>query len=104
MADELERSDYPEGCPIATAALDTRRNPTSSARWPATPSVHGSSTIKRGLFRLGLTAGDADLAATMVLCQLEGALLLARTYRSLEPLRRAEQAVRMFARLGKRDG
>jgi len=39
----------------------------------------------------------------MVLCQLEGALLLARTYRSLEPLRRAEQAVRMFARLGKRD-
>jgi TetR/AcrR family transcriptional repressor of lmrAB and yxaGH operons len=35
----------------------------------------------------------------MVLSQLEGALLLARTYRSLEPLRRAEQAVRLLARI-----
>ena len=35
--------------------------------------------IKRGLFRFGLTSGDADLVATMVLSQLEGALLLART-------------------------
>jgi TetR/AcrR family transcriptional repressor of lmrAB and yxaGH operons len=60
--------------------------------------------IKRRLFRLGLTAGDADLAATIVLCQLEGSLLLARTYRTLEPIRRAEQAAKMFARLGKRDG
>jgi TetR/AcrR family transcriptional repressor of lmrAB and yxaGH operons len=34
----------------------------------------------------------------MVLSQLEGALLLARTYRSLEPLRRAEQAVKLLVR------
>jgi len=54
--------------------------------------------IKRGLFRLGIPAGDADLAATTVLSQLEGALLLARTYRSLEPLRRAEQAVKLLVR------
>jgi TetR/AcrR family transcriptional repressor of lmrAB and yxaGH operons len=36
----------------------------------------------------------------MVLSQLEGALLLARTYRSLEPLRRAEQAVKLLAGVG----
>jgi TetR/AcrR family transcriptional repressor of lmrAB and yxaGH operons len=40
---------------------------------------------------------DADLVATLVLSQLEGALLLARTYRSLEPMRRAERAMKLLA-------
>jgi AcrR family transcriptional regulator len=94
MAAELERSDYKEGCPIATTALETA----------AQFEVLGTATrnafqkweleIKRGLFRFGMTAGDADLAATLVLSQIEGALLLARTYRSLEPMRRAEQALK----------
>jgi TetR/AcrR family transcriptional repressor of lmrAB and yxaGH operons len=98
MATDLEKSDYQEGCPIATTALETA----------AQSEVLGAATrnafqkweleIKRGLFRFGMPAGDADLAATMVLSQLEGALLLARTYRSLEPLRRAEQAVKLLVR------
>jgi TetR/AcrR family transcriptional regulator, lmrAB and yxaGH operons repressor len=33
-----------------------------------------------------------------VLSQLEGALLLARTYRSLEPMRRAERALKLLLR------
>ena len=99
MAAELERSNYKDGCPIATAALETS----------AQSEVLGAATrgalqkweleIKRGLFRFGMPAGDADLVATMVLSQLEGALLLARTYRSPEPLRRAEQAMRLLARI-----
>jgi TetR/AcrR family transcriptional regulator, lmrAB and yxaGH operons repressor len=98
MAADLEKSDYKEGCPIATTALETA----------AQSAVLGAATrnafqkweleIKRGLFRFGMPAGDADLAATMLLSQLEGALLLARTYRSLEPLRRAEQAVKLLVR------
>jgi AcrR family transcriptional regulator len=104
MAADLERSDYKEGCPIATTALETA----------AQSDVLGASTrsafqkweleIKRGLFRLGLTAGDADTAATMVLSQIEGALLLARTYRSLEPIHRAEQAVKLLVRVGNQSG
>jgi TetR/AcrR family transcriptional regulator, lmrAB and yxaGH operons repressor len=98
MASDLEKSDYREGCPIATTALETA----------AQSEVLGAATrnafqkweleIKRALFRFGMPAGDADLAATMVLSQLEGALLLARTYRSLEPLRRAEQAMKLLVR------
>jgi len=103
MADELERSDYHEGCPIATTALETAAQSDVLGAVARNAFQAWELDIKRGLFRLGLTAGDAGLAATMVLCQLEGALLLARTYRTLEPLRRAEQAVKMFARLGKRD-
>jgi TetR/AcrR family transcriptional repressor of lmrAB and yxaGH operons len=98
MASDLERSGYREGCPIATTALET------SAR----SEVLGNATrgafqkweheIKRGLQRFGMKSGDADVVATAVLSQLEGALLLARTYRSLEPMHRAEQAVRLLAR------
>ena len=98
MASDLEKSGYKEGCPIATTALETA----------AQSEVLGAATrnafqkweleIKRGLFRFGMSAGDADLVATMVLSQLEGALLLARTYRSLEPMHRAEQAVKLLVR------
>jgi TetR/AcrR family transcriptional repressor of lmrAB and yxaGH operons len=99
MAADLERSDYKEGCPIATTALETS----------AQSEVLGAATrgafqkweleIKRGLERFGMASGDAELVATMVLSQLEGALLLARTYRSLEPIHRAEQAVKLLARI-----
>ena len=45
---------------------------------------------------------EAEQVATMVLSQLEGALLLARTYRSLEPIERAEQALKLLARVSER--
>ena len=99
MAAELERSDYREGCPIATSALETSAQ--SDVLRAATRNAFQKweLEIKRALFRFGMPAGDSDLAATLVLCQLEGALLLARTYRSPEPLRRAEQAVKLLARI-----
>jgi len=98
MASDLEKSNFREGCPIATTALETS----------AQSEVLGAATryafqkweleIKRGLFRFGMPAGEADLAATMVLSQLEGALLLARTYRSLVPMQRAELALKLLVR------
>jgi TetR/AcrR family transcriptional repressor of lmrAB and yxaGH operons len=98
MAADLERSDYKEGCPIATTALETA----------AQSDVLGTATrkafqkweleIKRGLERFGRTSEDADLIATLVLSQLEGALLLARTHRDPEPMHRAEHAVKLLLR------
>jgi TetR/AcrR family transcriptional repressor of lmrAB and yxaGH operons len=98
MAADLEKSGYREGCPIATTALETASQ--SEVLAAATRNVFQKweLEIKRGLFRFGIAAGDADLAATLVLSQLEGALLLARTYRSLEPLHRAEQAMKLLLR------
>src|SRR5450755_3476731 len=98
MAADLERSDYKEGCPIATTALETAAQVEVLGTATRTAFQKWELEIKRGLFRFGIPAGDADIAATMVLSQLEGALLLARTYRSLEPLRRAEQAVKLLVR------
>jgi TetR/AcrR family transcriptional repressor of lmrAB and yxaGH operons len=98
MAADLEKSDYQEGCPIATTALETSAQ--SEVLGDATSSAFRKweTEISRGLERFGMTRDEADLLATMVLSQLEGALLLARTYRSLEPLRRAEQAVKLLVR------
>jgi TetR/AcrR family transcriptional repressor of lmrAB and yxaGH operons len=97
MASDLERSDYREGCPIATTALETAAQSEVLGAATRTAFQKWELEIKRGLFRFGLTSGDADLVATMVLSQIEGALLLARTYRSLAPIQRAEEAVRLLA-------
>ncbi len=99
MAADLERSDYKEGCPIATTALETAAQSEILGAATRNAFQKWELEIKRGLFRFGMTAGDAGLAAMTVLSQLEGALLLARTYRSLEPIQRAEQAVKLLARI-----
>ena len=103
MAADLEKSDYQEGCPIATTALETSAQ--SEVLGDATSSAFRKweTEISRGLERFGMTSDEADLLATMVLSQLEGALLLARTYRSLEPIQRAEQALKLLARVGQVD-
>ncbi|HEX9471015.1 MAG TPA: TetR/AcrR family transcriptional regulator [Bradyrhizobium sp.] len=103
MAADLEHSDFKEGCPIATTALETAAH--SEVLGAATRNAFKKweLEIKRGLERFGMASGDADLAATTVLSQLEGALLLARTYRSLEPMQRAEQAVKLLVRRGGAD-
>jgi TetR/AcrR family transcriptional repressor of lmrAB and yxaGH operons len=97
MASDLERSDYKEGCPIATTALETAAQ--SEVLGAATRNAFQKweHELKRGLERFGMKADDADVVATTVLSQLEGALLLARTYRNLEPIHRAEKAVKLLA-------
>ena len=99
MAADLEKSDYQEGCPIATTALETSAQ--SEVLGDATSSAFRKweTEISRGLERFGMTNDEADQVATMVFSQLEGALLLARTYRSLEPIQRAEQALKLLARV-----
>ena len=99
MASDLEKSGYREGCPIATTALETAGQ--SDVLGAATRAAFQKweNEIKRGLERFGMKAEQADLVATTVLSQLEGALLLARTYRSLEPMHRAERAVKLLARV-----
>jgi TetR/AcrR family transcriptional repressor of lmrAB and yxaGH operons len=98
MAADLERSDYSEGCPIATTALETAGQSDVLAKATRDTFQKWELEIKRGLERFGMVSEDADLIATLVLSQLEGALLLARTYRRLEPMHRAEQALTLLVR------
>jgi AcrR family transcriptional regulator len=101
MAAHLEKSGFTDGCPIATTALETAAQ-SEALRGAARDAFQKwEAEIRRGLERLGVDSDDADLIATAVLSQLEGALLLARTYRSLEPMRRAEAALRLVLGLRK---
>jgi len=54
--------------------------------------------IAQALRGFGILAKDAVPTATAILSQLEGALLLARIYWSLDPMRRAEEALRLLVR------
>jgi TetR/AcrR family transcriptional repressor of lmrAB and yxaGH operons len=93
MAADLEKSNFTEGCPIATTALETAAQSDVLAAATRAAFRKWESEIARGLQRFGMTPDVADSTATAVLSQLEGALLLARTYRSLAPMQRAEQAL-----------
>ena len=102
MAADLERTDYREGCPIAAVAADTAAQ--SDVLGEATRKAFQAweAEIKLGLERFGFESEAAESLATAALCQFEGALLLARTYRSPEPLQRAEKALRLL--VGRRNG
>ena len=82
--------------PIATAALETAAQ--SEVLGAATRNAFRKweHAIKQGLEHFGMKTEDAEIAATTVLSQLEGALVLARTYRTLEPIHRAEEAVKLL--------
>jgi TetR/AcrR family transcriptional repressor of lmrAB and yxaGH operons len=99
MASDLEKSGYTEGCPIATTALEAAAQSETIGAATRGAFQKWELEIKRGLERFDMTAQDAELVATLVLSQLEGALLLARTYQTLEPMHRAEQAVKLLARI-----
>jgi TetR/AcrR family transcriptional repressor of lmrAB and yxaGH operons len=92
MASNLERSGYTEGCPIATTALETAAQSEILGAAARNAFQSWEHELTRGFERFGRK--DAALLATTVLSQLEGALLLARTYRSLEPMHRAQEAVK----------
>jgi AcrR family transcriptional regulator len=102
MAANLERSGYREGCPIAPTALETATH--SKALGGAARKAFQSweREIRRGLERFGLKPAEAERSATAVLSLLEGALLLSRTYRSIEPMQRAEKAAVMLVGKGAR--
>jgi TetR/AcrR family transcriptional regulator, lmrAB and yxaGH operons repressor len=96
MAADLERSDYKEGCPIATTALEISGQSEVLGAATRNAFAQWDHEIKRGLQRFGMKDDDAEFIATTVLSLLEGALLLARTYRNLEPMRRAEKAITLL--------
>ncbi|KDN23634.1 TetR/AcrR family transcriptional regulator [Amycolatopsis rifamycinica] len=87
LAGFLTESDFQRGCPLATVALDAAASsePIRAACTDGYSSWHG--ILSGYLAGRGLSDGDADELATVVLAAIEGGLLLARTRRDLAPLR-----------------
>jgi TetR/AcrR family transcriptional repressor of lmrAB and yxaGH operons len=98
MAANLEASDFREGCPLATTALEIAADSDAIGKATREAFAAWEREIAQALVRFGGEAKQAAATATAILSQLEGALLLARTYRSLEPMRRSEEALRLLVK------
>jgi len=98
MVADLERSDFREGCPIALTALEMSGASEALTETARAAFQSWEREIAAGLEPFASNPARARPLATAVLSQLEGALLLARTYQHLEPMQRAEEPIRILAR------
>ena len=94
LGDRLEQSGWRKGCPVATVALETAASHDTLQEACAEVYADWEALLRA---RLAHRPDAEDLAVT-VLALVEGALLLARTHRSREPLDRV--ARRLEALLG----
>lgn len=94
LGDELEASGWELGCPIATVALEAA-GASESIRETCAAHFAGWETIVAARLRAaGFDEATAGVAATVAVSSIEGALLLARVYRSRAPLERVAIALR----------
>jgi TetR/AcrR family transcriptional repressor of lmrAB and yxaGH operons len=93
-ADDLERSNWEDGCPVAATALQV--STTSEPLRLASADIMASwgALIADCLQRCGCSKKEATVAAELALALLEGAELLARIQRDRSPLDRAAVAMR----------
>jgi TetR/AcrR family transcriptional repressor of lmrAB and yxaGH operons len=82
---ELRDSDFVFGCPVAPIILDS---PESSvlAETCREALEEWQQVLVEGLGSAGIERGRAESLATVILCGLEGGLILARSRRDIAPL------------------
>jgi len=88
LATHLEASEFRDGCPIATVALEAA--PTSQPLHEACAEAYRTweGVIEERLRGEGMPAARAERIATLVLAAIEGALVLSKAARSATPLRK----------------
>lgn len=86
LAAGLERSDYRDGCPIATVALEAAADSDAIQTGAAAAFASWQRVLERRLIAAGLTPQRAARRAVLVLAAFEGALVLARAQRDLGPI------------------
>jgi len=86
LADELQASDFCKGCPIATVAMEA--SATSDRLRQVCEQIYHSwfTPIEQKLIDSGFTAAESRAWTTLIWASIEGALLLSRTHRTVEPL------------------
>lgn len=92
----LVESDFREGCPIATVALDAASESPAIREACAEAYEGWERLIAEYLTRAGIPQPEA--MATVILAAVEGALLLSRTRRDLTPLREVAAHFETLAR------
>lgn len=94
LAKRLVESDFQDGCPIATVALDAANESEQIRQACDSAYVSWERVIADHLEQQGIT--DSAALATTILATIEGALLLARTRKDLAPLHRAGEHLKLL--------
>lgn len=89
----IEASDFTEGCPVGTVALDVPSSAGDVREACAAAFASWGKTISAALAHAGLTDSEARSFATFTLSALEGATMLSRTFKSSLPLRQSATMV-----------
>ncbi|HEX6393737.1 MAG TPA: TetR family transcriptional regulator, partial [Acidimicrobiales bacterium] len=93
LADRFERSGYQSGCAIATMVLELApRDEEFSADFDSVFARWRAALVSR-FEPLGVAAGRAAVLADLTISALEGALLLSRAARSIEPFKAPIEAL-----------
>lgn len=87
LAQELQDSDFRRGCPVATVAMETAA--TSDRLRQVCEQIYHSwfNLVEQRLTDAGLDVVQVESWTMLIWSAVEGALLLSRTYRSVQPLK-----------------
>jgi TetR/AcrR family transcriptional regulator, lmrAB and yxaGH operons repressor len=86
-AANLEASDFTDGCPVGTVALETAAHSPTLAIACERAMATWETLLTDALLGEGVNAERAQTLATHVVAALEGALMLARVRRDTTPVR-----------------
>ena len=86
LSEALRASDFHAGCAIAGVVLDTTPADEALLRQSAAAFARWRQALTHGFRRAGATPTEARRLAVFVVAAVEGALLLARAERNLQPL------------------
>jgi TetR/AcrR family transcriptional regulator, lmrAB and yxaGH operons repressor len=84
----LADSDFNAGCPVVAAAIGSAEDDVLLAAEAARIFAHWRTALTRAFVADGFLEPDADSLALMSIAALEGAVMLCRSLRSSEPLRK----------------
>lgn len=93
---DLEQSDYRDGCPIATVALEAAATSVPLGQLCAVMFERALSTVTDWLIRQGATREKAETMAVMAFSAYEGALMLSKVRKNPEPLRKVAEQIKVY--------
>ena len=92
--EELVRRDFARGCPAAAAVSDSAADHEGIRTWARDALAAWRAPITQALEQMGVEASRAQDLSALMLAALEGAIILARAERSLDPFERVLRALR----------
>ena len=92
---QLRDTDFASGCPVAAGALEGGEAPGAS-EVAGTAFTTWEATLATALRAHGTPDDRAETLASLMICAIEGAIILAKAQRSTRPLDRVEDELRLL--------